>query len=538
MYKVVFADDEILTREAIAENTPWKEAGFQLVGTAENGRDAIAVIEEQKPELLVTDICMPVMDGLELSGYVQTHYPDMKVMILSGYDEFEYAKKALKYGVSEYILKPITSAELKDELIRIREKLDKDAEKRDRIAGIRREYEENLPLLREHFLERLLNGKIKDDAIYDEMEKMGIRISGSWQAVILIGTPDASDWEKEHPDISASLMNFIFYNVSGELLQNEKNILLFRNISDRCILILARDSEKALLQDAAEIGEMIRSALKKYLNIRTCITVGESVHSPRGWQTSYENAEYAEEFRYLLEDGGVLYGRDFLKGSGVGIQTSSWSEKLVLLIKTGQQDEIRNTAAEFFTVLHSAKCERKTLYLHIQNCVLSILITLEEWETVEEGELSDKAEFINSLDTCRHLSDIQEKFTSFCLECAEIIARKRDSSNQTIAVAAQDYIEKNYRNPDLNLNMLCDYLSLSVSYFSMVFKNSTGETFVEALTRTRIEKAKKILEGTNAKAYEAATQVGYNDPHYFGTTFKKFTGMTPMEYAKQSRAEG
>jgi two-component system response regulator YesN len=159
MYKVVFADDEILTREAIAENTPWEEAGFQLVGTAENGRDAIAVIEEQKPELLVTDICMPVMDGLELSGYVQTHYPDMKVMILSGYDEFEYAKKALKYGVSEYILKPITSAELKDELIRIREKLDKDAEKRDRIAGIRREYEENLPLLREHFLERLLNGK-------------------------------------------------------------------------------------------------------------------------------------------------------------------------------------------------------------------------------------------------------------------------------------------------------------------------------------------------------------------------------------------
>ena len=130
MYKVILVDDEYLTRDAISKNTPWEEAGFMLAGTAENGKAAIALIEETKPDLILTDICMPVLDGIGLAAYVHEHHPEMMVVIISGYDDFDYAKQAMSYEVADYILKPITSVELVEELEKIRKKLEASSQKR------------------------------------------------------------------------------------------------------------------------------------------------------------------------------------------------------------------------------------------------------------------------------------------------------------------------------------------------------------------------------------------------------------------------
>ncbi|MDO4284017.1 MAG: response regulator [Eubacteriales bacterium] len=535
MYKVVFTDDEILTREAVAANTPWEESGFLLAGTAENGREAIALIEKERPQLLITDICMPVMDGLELAAHVRTHFPEMKVIILSGYDEFEYAKKALQYGVSEYILKPITSAELSEELRKIREQLDAEGASRLQIEKMRREYEENLPVLREHFLNRVLEGRELGSDLAAQMERMGIALQGRRQAVILIGTADDADWISDHPDISVELMNFILYNVTEELVREEENALLFRSLSDRCVLILSGENEEALQADIHRISEKISGALAQQVSLRLCISVGVAVTSPRGWLTSYESAKYAEEFKYLFDDNCIIYGKDFIRGGGEIVQTAPWSEQLVLYIKTGQQEELRKTVREFFELLQQARCERRTMHLCIQNCVLAILITLEEREAVEEGEFEEESSFINHLSGYRHLAELESRFLAFCTRVAEAIARKRETSNQTIAIRALDCIDRNYMDPEFSLNVLCEHLSLSVSYFSMVFKSLTKETFVEALTRVRMEKAKNLLETTSLKSYEVAAKVGYNDPHYFSSIFKKQTGMTPTEYGKAKR---
>lgn len=536
MYKVLFVDDEVLTREAIAAKTPWNEAGYTLIGTAENGKDAIEFMERERPDLLITDIYMPVMDGLELSRYVSANYPDMKIMILSGYDEFEYAKQALKCGVCEYMLKPITSAELIETLLKLKSRLDADNSSRDQIEKMRRDYEDNMPILREHFLNRIIEGKESGADLDEQMKNMKVCVTGNYQAVMLAGTSDSSVWTGMYPDISTDLMNFILYNVTGELLDNEKNILFFRNISDRCVIIISRDSEKELNEDVERISTGIQAAILKYLKINICIVVGKTVHTPLGWQASYENARYAEGFEYLFEDGGTVYGRDFSSDGGKTIQTGPWGDRIVLYIKTGQKDELEKTVKEFFRMLYEAKCERSTLNLHIQNCILAILITLEERETVSNGEFEKESSFINDLGAYTYLSDIEDRFLMFCRSVSAEIAKKRESSNQKIAVMAKDYIEKNYSNPDISLNTVCSYLNMSVSYFSMVFKTSTGETFVEALTRTRMEKARILFETTNAKTSEAAIKVGYNDPHYFGATFKRQTGMTPTEYVKKIRA--
>ncbi len=535
MYKVLFTDDEILTREAVAENTPWEEAGFTLIGTAQDGREAIALMEKDEPALLITDICMPVMDGLELAAYVREHFPGMKVIILSGYDEFSYARKALQYGVSEYILKPITSIELKEELEKIRAQLDKENQSRTQMEKLRQDYEKNRPLLRERFLNQLLEGRGGEENIQQQLEDMEIDLRGKRQAVLLIGANNEIEWKQEHPDIAPELMRFILSNAAQELVGEEENAVLFRGPGDHSVLVLARDSDEALQQAITRIGAKVNQAFSQYMNLKLCVVVGKTVGSPRAWKESYESACRTEGYRYLFDNGGLLYAADFEEKDASSIRTSLWSDDLVLAIKTGSREEVTRKVHDYFTALRQAECQRSTLQIYIQNCVLAIWITLEERGTLQAEEYGEEGNFIKGLQEYRHLSDIEKAFLDYALTLSEKIARKRDSGSQALALRALDYMEKNYMRTDLSLNTVCEYLSVSVSYFSMVFKTEAKETFVEALTRIRMEKARQILETTSLKNYEVAEKVGYNDPHYFSATFKKQVGMTPTEYAKKTR---
>lgn len=538
MYKVILADDEVLTRKAIAENTPWHDAGFELAGTAENGKDAAELADRLLPDLVITDICMPGMDGIALSGYLNQHYPDTKILILSGYDDFAYAKKAIEYGVSEYILKPVTSRELVEELKKIAEKLDRDREKKKYLLRISGAYEKSLPQLKEHFLNRLLGGKTSRQEAEAQLNAFGISQVFPDQSVVLIGRGEKADWEKRDPGISEELMDFIIFNIVQEIMGGEKNVLLFQTTANRCVLIFSADTEAALKEQIFACGTRIFNAIQDHVKISISVLVGKTVHSCYEWHDSYENAKYAEEFRYLLDaQDHFLYGSDFTLAvsRAPGIRTGVWSGKLIQLIRTGTREELENSVRDFFAALHEANCERQTMYLYIQNCVLSVLITLERREIVAEGEFEQVASFINHLSEYRYLSEIEGEFLKFCMEIRSSIDRKRKTASQEIADSAMEYIGKNYADPELTLNGICEYLSLSVSYFSMVFKACKHETFVEALTRIRMEKAKMLLETSALKTYEVAEKTGYLDAHYFGTIFKKQTGMTPMEYARRFR---
>lgn len=539
MYKVLFADDEILTREAITENTPWEETGFTLMGTAQNGKEAIELMEMGKPDLLITDICMPIMDGIELSEFVKKNYPDTQVMILSGYDEFEYAKQALKNGVAEYILKPITSFELKEELLKFKEKIDKAYDQKYHVEKIQKAYEKNMPVVREHFLNRLLEGNIAKEQIEERLEYFGIKLEGAYQAVAFVEIEDVTEIMRSYPGMPENLMQFAIANIANEILINQKKAITFQNVNDTCVVIYAEESEEKLQNLIRETGDSIREAMVRCMKTQVYIAVGETVHTPAKWKKSYESAKHAEEFKYLIEDPSYIFEKDFCTNSNIKTEQSAfeineWVEKLVLYMKANQSEKLEKAIQDFFAEIYHAKYERQTACLQIQNCVLSIAIKLEEIGLELPNHAERETSFINYLHTYKRLSQIKERFQIFCMDLTSVIASKKENSNQTMAELAIDYMNKNYSNPDLSLNAVCEYLSVSVSYFSMIFKNYTKETFIEMLTKVRMEKAKKMLETTRMKNYEVAAAVGYNDPHYFGATFKKYTGMTPTEYLKKT----
>ncbi len=536
MYKVLFADDEILTREAITENTPWEETGFTLMGTAQNGKEAIELMENSRPDLLITDICMPIMDGIELSKFVKNNYPEIQVVILSGYDEFEYAKQALKNGVAEYILKPITSLELKEELLKFKDKIDKANNQKCHVEKIQRAYEKNMPVVREHFLNRLLEGNISKEQIVKRLEYFNINLAGTYQAVAFVEIEDATEILKLYPGIPENLMQFAIANIANEVLENETRTITFQNVNDTCVVIYMEESENKLQKLIYKTGNNIREEMQRCMKTNVYIAVGETVHAPTQWKKSYESARHAKEFKYLLEEPVFIFKKDYRKAEyrteQFNMEMNEWIDKLVLSIKANQKEVLEKTIRDLFKKISDAKYERQDACLQIQNCVLSIAIKLEEMGLELPNHAERETSFMNKLHSYKKISMIEEKFSAFCLELTDIIASKKEDSNQTMAELAIDYMIKNFNNPELSLNMVCEYLSVSVSYFSMIFKNYTKETFIEMLTKVRMEKAKKMFQTTRKKNYEVSEAVGYNDPHYFGVIFKKYTGMTPTEYIR------
>jgi len=532
MHKVLLVDDEKLTREAISQNVPWNDIDFTLIGTAENGKEAITLVEQEIPDLVLTDICMPVMDGIALSGYLHENHPEIKVIIISGYDDFEYAKQAIRFEVSNYILKPITSCELIEELEKVKVKIEQSLEKKREFKKIHDKFEKSVPTLRNHFLTRLVEGNYSKNDIDVQMSQLNIELTGTKQAVVMLEVGDCSAFLKRYPAAKEELIEFAVANIAEELTAGEDHILFYKNEENISHLIFAENSEETLRELVEGSCQRLIDAIWRYLNTRVTALIGDSVKGPADWKRSYQSVLDAREHKFLFEGKELIYGKDV--GSPKGnekLELNHRADKLVLMIKLNQIEDVRSEIGQIFRRFREAGKEKKELLVIIQNLIFSVMIALDDH--LSDSLRDDKSEFIIQLLESRHLSNIENRFRDFCIELSDDIAGKRENANQKQAVRAMDYIERNYMNVDMSLNMVCEYLCVSTSYFSAIFKNATGETFIEALTRVRIERARDLLESSDMKNYEVALAVGYQDPHYFSSIFKKRVGMSPTEYVKQ-----
>ena len=249
MYKVLLVDDEPLIREAISENTRWEEMGFELMGTCRNGREAMEWLDREEADLVLTDICMPHVDGIELSRYIYENHRSVKVIIISGYDDFDYAKKAMKYQVLDYILKPITAMELAQTLDRVKEKLDQEHFENSSIAKIKGAYISNLPILRGRFLNSLLMGNVSPRELEGKLRDYQIHLPGPFFITSLVTGDDLSPFLKQSEEYKSDLAYFAIYNISEEIMSFYDCGVSFQDGEERTVLIFCGDEnigEKAL----------------------------------------------------------------------------------------------------------------------------------------------------------------------------------------------------------------------------------------------------------------------------------------------------
>lgn len=540
MYKVLLIDDEILVREAIAKRMKWAELGFELVASCENGKEAVEYIRQNQVDIVLTDICMPHMDGMDLSRWLYENFPEIKIIIFSGFSDFEYAKKAIRYRVSEYLLKPVTSKELTEVLLKIKEKLDalkQENLKKEVLYSKYKTYRKKEKVILSNAIFQLVMGTQDIRDSLEEMKALGICLSSSCYRIVMLDVDDYSNFSEvnEKTKKEIALMSFIVANISEEIVNEKNNGFCFQDSKNKVYLLLQTNKPKEFLEVSKKLCLRIQRLVKELVKVDLTVGMGLYVNRVEDFYLSYQSAKKAVDYRYLL-GRRTLVDMELEKDRlDLPIDYSKERQTLLEGIRYEEWEKIDFFMDFIREKLKESMLSKSRAVIYLQE----ILRDIEENAGRTEEDRSEKGQKIlrisEQLADAESLKQALDILSSYAKDLSRSLLYFKQNANERQARKALDYIEQNFSDKSLSLHTICHYLGISTSHFSSLFKEATGETFVEALVRIRMNKAKELLKESNLKNYEIAERVGFSDPHYFSISFKKMTGKTPTEYAREKK---
>ncbi|MDC7289397.1 response regulator [Blautia schinkii] len=538
MYRILLVDDEILVRDAIRENIDWKGIGCELVGDCENGQVAAEFVKQHPVDIVLTDILMPYMDGMELSHFLHDNYPDIVIVIFSGFGEFEYAKKAIQYNVSEYMLKPITAMELSAVINKMKEKVDqkqKEKKKLENLTKASENYRKNAQIIRSKAIEALVNCTRDVNESLEQLKSMGITFAASNYRVAVFDIDIYSDMyqldvEKRQ---ESALMAFVLLNVGNEIVNREDAGIAYQEGNNRVCVLFQGGRTREFTESVKRICREIQQKVKEVIGIDVSIGIGNWVRSLDQLILSHDSAEKAIQYRYLLGGKLLMDMEECNVNQTIFLQDSL--EQLINAVKTGKKESMELCLAKMEEDIKGALVDKSRACIYLQQIIRAVGSACMAVVPDIDEIVRSREELLQKVTEQKTFQQAISLVKEYAFTAFEELMSLNSSSGKRQALLALDYIQNNYMDTELSLNSICSYLNISTSYFSTIFKEVTGETFMEVLIRTRMEKAKEFLTNTTLKNYEIAEKVGFSDPHYFGISFKKMTGKTPTEYAREKR---
>lgn len=531
MYRILIVDDEELVRKAILQKIDWQALGFGPVDEAEDGELALEYVRQNHPDVVLTDVRMPFMDGLDLARHLSEEFPDILVVMLSGHDEFEYVQEAMRSRVFEYLLKPISAAGLTEMLTRLTSQLDRAKKERELMLLTREQLRQSLPLLRERFFHRLISRPLNAAEIARIPTFLDLQTNETAYLVCVfqIDQPvtqifgDSAE-DQELLDLSAS-------NIILELVGDKGTV--FNDMDNRPVIIFYGDdtNNRSLTLARSTLLNAIRSNLTQALRNSWSIGIGRHVSQFGEIAVSYQAAMEVLSYRLIYGCDRIFDSRDFSQPKTSFFFPAEVIHDLISRLKLEDPAIVQQACAEFFQMLRSqadlsAENARIVLNDLINNACRTALEILSN-ETISPNELYSIQQQVSQTET---LQEIEPLVTKFLSDICNRIRKQQAGHNHSLIFKARRFIEKSYADEELGLNQVAEHISVSPCYLSILFKRETDETFVEYLTRIRMDKAKDLLRTTDLKAYQIASMVGYNDPHYFSLCFKKHTGLSPTQY--------
>jgi len=503
MYRLLFADDEHIVREGVSSRVGWGENGFDLVSVFRNGREILEYLEDNAVDVILSDISMPLMDGLAVCREVSARYPDTILLLLTGYDQFEYAQEALKYHVSELLLKPITAAELEVVLGRVRDELDRRSHARKEEEKLHARLEESIPLLKARFLHRLVLDQLTREEIVRRTADLHWNNLNGWYQIVLIYVP--SSWDE--------LRRLSITERTEGLLEDADE--LFVNAEENLVLLL-QGLDRGILQERTALlaPEILRSSSRVAVT-PVCVTVGEAVPELAKLGRSYAGARRALGHTRLLGLPQVVTAREVGALRSLAVEDfHDLAKTLVDTLSRGDRTRSMEAVDEVFSQLEEHYLEQSAAdaYLaRIQFLLLDFVVEIAHDPGAEKPE--DVGELIYA-QQFQSLAEAKEHYRRTVGRILDYLEKQKQDAVVSRVGRAEQVIRDRHAEPGLSLQDICDEVFLSVSQFSVLFKESTGTTFVEYLTSIRIEKAKGLLRSTELRTYEIADRVGYTDPRY------------------------
>ena len=538
MLKVFLVEDEFVVREGIKKNIDWALHGYEFCGEASDGELAYPMIQKLKPDIVITDIRMPFMDGLELSKLIKKEMPWIEIIILTGHQEFEYAKEGIKIGVAQYLSKPISGEELLKEVNTVAVKIEEKHKEREIKEKYMREMKENFLKERKELFGHLVTGEKSVSELLELGDKLQMDLSAMWYNIVLI---KLQSMKHAHDAYSASLLE-IEEKLSA--LEEKSQVLVFdRNLEGKALIFKA-DSKEELETNQRAYVERMEEALQEYGHVRYFGGIGVPVNRLRELPTSFEMASHAFAHRYLMQESCIL---DSAKMEGATYQTKEEFQisdvntkqidrnKIKEFLKIGDKEEVIYFVEEFFKDLGAGAMKsnifRQYITMDAYFCVVDFIESISLSREEIEPPNMNMGVFQSQDEALRYVVMIMQK----ALELRERAASNRYGD---VVEDVMHYIEQHYAEEELSLNLLASHVNFSPNHLSMIFSQQTGQTLIKYLTDFRMNKAKELLRCTGKKSSIIAMEVGYKDSHYFSYLFKKTQGMTPTQYRGGKAAEG
>ncbi|ATD57076.1 response regulator [Clostridium chauvoei] len=534
LYRVLVVDDEEDVRHGIIKKINWEENGFLVVGDAENGQDALEKAEKLQPDIVITDIAMPFMDGLELGKRLSVLMPSTKIIIFSGADDFEYAHKAIKINVIEYILKPVNSIELTESLKKVKKQLDNEYDEKRNVEILKKHYEESLPVIREQFLVGVLEGRISENQWNEEYRKLGLDFISKNISVALIHLDDISTLKEVNDNPLREETALITISIKKLVDDDLKNYCKFISFpySDMVVIITSLEKKEDITYFIKGINEICMS-FKRIMNISISAGIGHIYDDFKNIRFSYRTAKDALGYRLVLGTGKAIYIDDVEPDSSIHLEFEEEEERLILnAIKVSSKDEIAGIIDGIFKKIENSLLPVNEYRIYLIEVVISLLKLVQAYNLDVNEIFGENFNCYSYLETFNSLKEMKRWLIENTQKINVLIKKKRINSSKLLIEEARNYISLNYDDCELSVEKLCSKLHVSPTYFSTVFKKETGTSFVNYLTNIRLEEAIKLLNTTDDKTHVIATKVGYSQANYFSYVFKRNFGVSPSKYRK------
>jgi two-component system response regulator YesN len=538
MYKLLIVDDEPTVRTGLRSYFNWTSYGIEVMGEADDGDVALEMIEREQPDLILTDVRMPNMDGITLSRQIAERYPACKIIFVSGHDDADYLKSAMKVSAVDYIFKPVNLQELSAVIERVVAELDAERAEQLHKQELLEKLKEGMPLLREKFLLSLIGNGIPNAELGERIEFLGLRLpvrACYW--VIVISIDDLADVMGSRTERDRQLLWYGVLNICQELIDTYVGGYAIEHRSGEFVGILRAEGE--LASDASEalfaLAGDIRSNLERYLKIGVTIGISDRVSALSDLNSAYKQAREAADHKWYLGKNRIIT-MDSLESSvtdtgGINKYDLVHNEQLVSALKAAEGGRLREVLGLIFTDLSRNRRDGLKYGLNVcQQLVLTVGQLLMEL-SVQSPELEQaEASLWKALSDKETLGEMRQLLEAYLLAACERIGEKRTGKVANLVERVRAVIEQNYANGDLTAADIGKAVFLTPTYVSLLFKQETGQTVGEYLTQVRIEKAKELLRDPQYKSYDICHAIGYTDPSYFTKLFKKATGVTPSVY--------
>ena len=532
-YSVLLVDDEEDVIRIIMKKLDWESMGLVIIGHAANGVEALEMAEELSPDIVMTDIKMPYMDGLTLCKKLKELSRTIRVIIFSGFDEFEYAKEAIKMEAAEYLLKPVNAVELKEVFERVKNDLDRELDEKRNTDKLRAYYMESLPVLQESFYMALLEGRIAPEQIGRYMDSYQVQLQGPYYVVAVLHISQQSLEEESRMD--PFLQAVSVRKFAEEQVEDRWRSRVVIYLGD-IIMISQMHSREEMLEYTNEMDRLCRMA-KKVCNARITAGIGYLCDNLEQLPLSYQGAKQAVSYRVLYGNTSIseVEPAEHVELNWEDVY-STYIQQIMKKVRVGEQDGLEKAISQFTEWLSGEQISMQKYRIVMMELVAELFRFTASHNLNPENVFGGNGDVYSQVLQMESAEVLDRWLRRVCTNLQNAVMNERQDSTKFFVKNAEEYVKEHFADQDLGVDEVCRKLNVSAAYFSTIFKKETGKTFVRYLTDYRMEKAVNMLMTGNEKTYVIAEKVGYAEPNYFSYVFKKQFGMSPSKY-KAERLE-